>query len=71
MATVTVGEKIKALRKERGWTQGELAERLGDRLDTRVKITLAAKKGQISIDFASIQDLNRILDELGVEGFGS
>mgnify|MGYP001166430893 CR=1 FL=1 len=45
----------------------ELAERLGDRLDTRVKITLAAKKGQISIDFASIQDLNRILDELGVE----
>ncbi|WP_341578268.1 ParB/RepB/Spo0J family partition protein [Microbacterium schleiferi] len=49
----------------------ELAERLGDRLDTRVKITLAAKKGQISIDFASIQDLNRILDELGVEGFGS
>ena len=49
----------------------ELAERLGDRLDTRVKITLAAKKGQISIDFASIQDLNRILAELGVEGFGS
>ena len=29
MATVTIGEKIKALRKERGWTQGELAERLG------------------------------------------
>ncbi|MEV8358441.1 MULTISPECIES: ParB/RepB/Spo0J family partition protein [unclassified Microbacterium] len=49
----------------------ELAERLGDRLDTRVKITLAAKKGQISIDFASIQDLNRILAELGVDGFGS
>ena len=49
----------------------DLAERLGDRLDTRVKITLAAKKGQISIDFASIQDLNRILAELGVEGFGS
>jgi ParB family chromosome partitioning protein len=36
-----------------------------------VKITLAAKKGQISIDFASIQDLNRILAELGVDGFGS
>ncbi len=49
----------------------ELAERLGDRLDTRVKITLSAKKGQISIDFASIQDLNRILAELGVDGFGS
>ena len=29
MATVTVGKKIKALRKERGWTQGDLAEKLG------------------------------------------
>jgi transcriptional regulator with XRE-family HTH domain len=26
---VTVGEKIKALRKERGWSQGELGERVG------------------------------------------
>ena len=46
----------------------ELAERLGDRLNTRVKISLGARKGQISIDFASIQDLNRILDELGEIG---
>ena len=43
----------------------EVAERLGDRLNTRVRISLGARKGQISIDFASIQDLNRILDELG------
>lgn len=43
----------------------EIAERLGDRLDTRVKISLAAKKGQIIVDFATIQDLNRILAELG------
>lgn len=49
----------------------ELAERLGDRLDTRVRISLTAKKGQISIDFASIQDLNRILGSLGVEGYGT
>lgn len=49
----------------------DLAERLGDRLNTRVKITLAAKKGQINIDFASIQDLNRILEELGESGYGS
>lgn len=26
---VTIGEKIKTLRKERGWSQGELAEKLG------------------------------------------
>ncbi|MWB97438.1 ParB/RepB/Spo0J family partition protein [Agromyces seonyuensis] len=43
----------------------EAATRLGDRLDTRVKISLGARKGQISIDFASVQDLRRILGELG------
>jgi ParB family transcriptional regulator, chromosome partitioning protein len=49
----------------------EVAERLGDRLNTRVRIALTAKKGQISIDFASIGDLNRILDELGETGYGA
>ncbi|WP_439591167.1 ParB/RepB/Spo0J family partition protein [Microbacterium sp.] len=49
----------------------EVAERLGDRLNTRVRIALTARKGQISIDFASIQDLNRILDEIGETGYGS
>lgn len=47
----------------------EVAERLGDRLNTRVKISLGSRKGQISIDFASIQDLNRILDEIGETGY--
>lgn len=47
----------------------ELAERLGDRLNTRVKIALGARKGQISIEFASVQDLNRILEELGEAPF--
>ncbi|MEU1973212.1 ParB/RepB/Spo0J family partition protein [Microbacterium sp. NPDC019599] len=49
----------------------EVAERLGDRLNTRVRISLTARKGQINIDFASIQDLNRILEELGETGYGS
>jgi ParB family chromosome partitioning protein len=48
----------------------EVAERLGDRLNTRVKIALSARKGQISIDFATIGDLNRILAELGEESYG-
>jgi ParB family chromosome partitioning protein len=48
----------------------EIAERLGDRLDTRVKIALTAKKGLISIEFATIGDLNRILTELGEAPFG-
>ncbi len=45
----------------------DLAERLGDRLDTRVRISLGASKGQIIIDFATVADLNRIVDELGVD----
>lgn len=45
----------------------DAAERLGDRLNTRVKVTLRKTKGQIVVDFASINDLNRILQDLGVE----
>ena len=47
----------------------EIAERLGDRLNTRVKITLGASKGTIVIDFATVGDLNRILGELGEPGY--
>ena len=45
----------------------ELGERLGDKLDTRVKIALGAAKGTITIDFASVADLRRIFDVLGVD----
>ncbi|WP_394553721.1 ParB/RepB/Spo0J family partition protein [Agromyces sp. MMS24-JH15] len=45
----------------------DLAGRLGDRLNTRVKISLGARKGQINIDFATVQDLRRILTDLGEE----
>ncbi|QDE36420.1 ParB/RepB/Spo0J family partition protein [Microbacterium foliorum] len=48
----------------------EVAGNLGDRLNTRVKVSLGARKGQVIIDFASIQDLNRILSELGETGYG-
>jgi ParB family chromosome partitioning protein len=49
----------------------EVGEHLGDRLNTRVRINLGAKKGQISIEFATIADLNRILAELGEPGYGA
>lgn len=49
----------------------EVSGKLGDRLNTRVKITLGARKGQVAIEFASIQDLNRILAELGEGQYGS
>ncbi|GAA4490132.1 ParB/RepB/Spo0J family partition protein [Microbacterium panaciterrae] len=49
----------------------EVAGKLGDRLNTRVQIGLGARKGQVKIDFASIQDLNRILTEIGEENYGA
>lgn len=48
----------------------EIADRLGDRLNTRVKVSLGSTKGTIVIDFATVADLNRILAELNEPGFG-
>ncbi|MGL3807427.1 ParB/RepB/Spo0J family partition protein [Paeniglutamicibacter sp. R2-26] len=45
-----------------------LANSLSDRLDTNVKITLGARKGKVSIEFASVDDLNRIMSVLTPEG---
>jgi ParB family chromosome partitioning protein len=45
-----------------------LASSLSDRLDTNVKITLGARKGKVSIEFASVEDLNRIMDVLTPNG---
>lgn len=64
---------VKAVKPAAGRRQGQLdevAELLGDRLSTRVKVTLGARKGQIIIDFATVGDLNRILAELDQPGFG-
>ena len=44
-----------------------LATRLADRLDTRVKVNLGQRKGRIAIEFASVEDLNRILEVLAPE----
>ena len=44
-----------------------IADRLGNRFDTRVRVDLNAKSGRIVIDFGSVQDLNRILEEIGEE----
>lgn len=45
----------------------DMAERLGDRLNTRVKIAVGARKGSVTIDFANPDDLSRILGELGIQ----
>ena len=41
-----------------------LASSLSDRLDTNVKISLGVRKGKVSLEFASVEDLNRIMDVL-------
>lgn len=38
----------------------ELEGLLSDRLDTRVAVTMGAKRGKVTIDFASVEDLERI-----------
>ena len=41
-----------------------LATRLSDRVETRVKVDLGQKKGKIVVEFASMEDLERILGTL-------
>ncbi|MEO8827925.1 ParB/RepB/Spo0J family partition protein [Lapillicoccus sp.] len=43
----------------------DLSARLSDRLDTRVSIVLGQRKGKITVEFASVEDLNRIAALLG------
>lgn len=67
-----ISKKAPRVKPAAGKKQGqldEIAERLGDRLNTRVKITLGASKGTVVIDFATVADLNRILGEIGEPGF--
>lgn len=57
--TVRPGSKTSAL--------DELAQKLGDALDTRAKIKLGKKNGEIKIEFATMADLFRILDKFGID----
>lgn len=40
----------------------DLEGRLGDRFETRVKVDLGRSKGKITVEFASLDDLQRIVD---------
>jgi ParB family transcriptional regulator, chromosome partitioning protein len=46
----------------------ELADRLSDRLDTRVKVQIGKRKGKVLIEFATLDDLQRICDVIGLVG---
>ncbi|MGH8794122.1 MAG: ParB/RepB/Spo0J family partition protein [Stackebrandtia sp.] len=45
----------------------DLADRLSDHFDTRVKVSLGKKKGRVVIEFGSVADLERIAKSMGVE----
>jgi ParB family transcriptional regulator, chromosome partitioning protein len=45
----------------------DLADRLSNRFDTRVKVDIGRSKGKIVIEFASVDDLERIVGIFGVE----
>jgi len=65
-AAVMAGAAPTASRRRRAEPQRHerldfLANTLQDRLDTNVKITLGARKGKVQIDFASVDDLDRIM----------
>lgn len=44
-----------------------LADQVGDHLSTRVKISIGKGKGIMAIEFASLDDLKRIISEIGVD----
>jgi len=49
----------------------DLADRLSDRFDTRVKVDIGRNKGKITIEFATVDDLERIVGMIGVDEEGS
>ncbi|GGR44879.1 ParB family chromosome partitioning protein [Nocardioides luteus] len=40
----------------------EISDKLSDRFDTRVKVDLGRSKGKITVEFATLEDLRRIVD---------
>ncbi|WP_366916006.1 ParB/RepB/Spo0J family partition protein [uncultured Nocardioides sp.] len=64
---VAVGEPGGTTRRPRRRTEpdpdlAEVADRLGDRLETRVKVDMGRSHGRVTIEFASVDDLRRIAD---------
>ena len=46
----------------------ELGERLSDRLETRVKVDLGRRRGKVVIEFATLDDLHRIVGIIDADG---
>ncbi|RII06940.1 putative chromosome-partitioning protein ParB [Streptomyces sp. YIM 130001] len=67
-----MGSRPKSAQRSKGPRAGgrvspaltDLASRLSDKFETRVKVDLGQKKGKIVVEFASMDDLERILSTL-------
>ncbi|MFE7507401.1 ParB/RepB/Spo0J family partition protein [Promicromonospora sp. NPDC057488] len=74
MLTESDGTGSKARKAPRAGTRfeavDELATRLSDRFETRVKVALGKNKGRMTVEFASVEDLNRILNVMAPEERG-
>ncbi|RLV48092.1 ParB/RepB/Spo0J family partition protein [Nocardioides mangrovicus] len=57
------GTRTERARRARPTAPGlaEIADRLSDRLETRVRVQLGKSRGKVTVDFASLADLQRIL----------
>ncbi|MDQ1739131.1 MAG: ParB family transcriptional regulator, chromosome partitioning protein [Pseudonocardiales bacterium] len=53
--------RAKPARRPTAPALGELANKLSDTLETRVKVELGRRKGKITVEFSSIDDLERIV----------
>jgi ParB family chromosome partitioning protein len=69
------GDGVPRVRKPHAGTRhpqlDSLAARLSDRFDTSVRINLGQRKGKLTFEFASIEDLGRIVDLMGADRSGS
>ena len=65
VAVGDTGDRTPRRRAQRGGVVaprlGDLAARLSERFDTRVKVDLGRAKGRITVEFASLEDLERIV----------
>lgn len=64
-------EPAKPVQRPRAGTRvqaiDDLASRLSDRFETRVKVDLGKTKGKVTVEFATVDDLNRILNVMAPE----
>jgi ParB family chromosome partitioning protein len=60
-------ERVRVARPRKTVAPGltEIADRLSDRLETRVRVEAGRSKGKVTIEFATMDDLRRIVDVIG------